>query len=357
MSRIEAGKVVIGDSLVIKDSLMKQREKQVSDKINDILSDAQLKANKILADAQDEANNIKVIALNNIQGELNEIKEQARLDGLEQGKQEIFAQFETQLNEKLEELTNFVDAAFVSKNEIIQSADREIIDIIMMISRKIFTDGLKLDDEYLLNYVRATIKSLKNKEQIKLIVNPEEVERLYNISEQLTAKIQELDNINIISDTNISPDCLVVESLKSRVYSNLNEELNEVENKLQKEYKTSEQTLEATIKQVDYKIEEAVEENTEDVSEQQSEEEETADITTTSEEVIDNMVEENQTEQSIENETDVTIETQAEETEQAVNNNNNDDDDGEFQPLILNEVKEIEVQEEIRPETQADDES
>jgi len=349
LSRIEAGKVIIGDSLVIKDSLMKQREKQVSDKINDILSDAQLKANKILADAQNEADNIKEIALNNIQGELNEIREQARLDGLEQGKQEIFAQFETQLNEKLQELTNFVDAAFVSKNEIIQSADREIIDIIMMISRKIFTDGLKLDEDYLLNYVHATIKALQNKEQIKLIVSPEEAERLYNISEQLTEKIQELKSINIVSDSNIAPDCLIVESLKSRVYSNLGEELNEVENQLKKEYQVNEQTLETTIEQVDYKVEEVPDENTENSDEEQNE---ATDSVTVNEEVVINEIEENQVVQPVEKEVIAPVEVQQDESEQVVNAESE-----EFQPLILNEVKEIEVQEEIRPEMQADDES
>lgn len=368
MSRIEADKVVIGDSLVIKDSLMKQRENQVTAKINDILADAQAKADKILAKAQSDADNIKEIALNGIKDELEQIRAQARLDGLEQGKQEIFAQFETQLSEKLQELTNFVDAAFVSKNEILQSADREIIDIIMMISRKIFTSGLKLDEDYLLNYVHSAVKSLRNKEQIKFIVNPQEAERLYNISEKLTEKINELEDISIITDSNIAPDCLIVESLKSRVYTNLDDELNEVETQLKKEYKLGEKTLEATIEQVEYTIEEDIDENAENPDENQDEE--VTDEVVTDVEVVEDKVAENENivQQPVETEVieDKSVETdilksaevetvtQADIQEQEVDKT---EDNEEFQPLILNEIKEVEVQEEIKPEMQVDDES
>jgi flagellar biosynthesis/type III secretory pathway protein FliH len=89
--------------------------------------------------------------------------------------------------------------------------------IILEISQKVCQTQVINNKHALLNLIINAIAQLKEKENVTIIINPEMVEKLYAISDEIKEKIHNLENIKIIEDNAVSPDGAIVESVGSRI--------------------------------------------------------------------------------------------------------------------------------------------
>ena len=116
------------------------------------------------------------------------------------------------------------------KKNIIDSASRDIVDLVSMIADKVCHE--KFDDEILYNITLDAIKQLNDKENITIIVNPLLVENINNLIENFRAEIPKLNTLKIIEDTSLSPDGVIVETLNSRLDSRISSQISEIARKM-----------------------------------------------------------------------------------------------------------------------------
>jgi flagellar biosynthesis/type III secretory pathway protein FliH len=90
---------------------------------------------------------------------------------------------------------------FEVKNNIIKSSYNDIISLVTEIAHKICGEAFKLEDNVLKEITLQAIKSLKDKETITIIVNPELAEKIYSVSDELKEKIFSLFKDKISSLT------------------------------------------------------------------------------------------------------------------------------------------------------------
>ena len=105
-----------------------------------------------------------------------------------------------------------------------------------MIAEKIIRHKLELKPELLLGIISAAIEQVKDKEDIKIIVNPALLHNLYEFTEGLRETVKGLKNLKIIEDRTIPKDGVIVESVESRIDARIETQIKEIMKNLMQEY-------------------------------------------------------------------------------------------------------------------------
>ncbi|MGN0018949.1 MAG: FliH/SctL family protein [Candidatus Gastranaerophilaceae bacterium] len=188
-------------------------------------------AKQILEQARIESEKIVELAKNTAESEANDIREQARKEGYEDGKNQGYQDGTASLEEKFKAIDTFAKCQFDLKHNIIKSAELDIIDLVIGIARKVCKKTLEDDIEVLKNITIDAINKLKDKESVTITINPNLANVIYSISDDLKNAIPKLNNIKIIEDSNVSDDGTIVETPLSRVDCRLITQIDQIAEK------------------------------------------------------------------------------------------------------------------------------
>jgi flagellar assembly protein FliH len=234
LTRINRNNIQLGDSFVvsIEDCGQKAKIQAALEKEQEIVFNAEQKAAEIVEQANLQAQQIIEMAEQEALSRVDEITQQAHNEGFEAGRQEGYANITQELQDKIIAVNDFAYSNFDIKNNIIKSAHLDIIRLVVEIAQKVCSSALELDDNILKELTLQAIKSLKNKEDIIIIVHPEMAQKIYAISDEFKEQIPQLSSIKIVEDSSVSPDGTIVESPMSRVDCRVKSQINEIADRL-----------------------------------------------------------------------------------------------------------------------------
>lgn len=234
MTRIKSNNVQLGGSFVvpIEQSAHSKKIQEALDKEKEIILQGEQKAQEIIENAYAQAQEIIENAKEEALSKVEEITTQAHQEGFEAGRQEGLENITNELQDKVIAINDFAKSNFEIKKNIIKSAHVDIINLVIEIAKKVCYQAIQLDENILQEITEKAIMSLKDKENITIIVNPQMAEKIYQISEQLNEKIPQLSSIKIIEDNGVSPDGTIVESPLSRIDSRVKSQISEIAEQL-----------------------------------------------------------------------------------------------------------------------------
>lgn len=234
MTRIKSGNIQLGDSFVvpIEESAHNAKVQAALEKEKEIILQGEQRAQEIIENANMQAQQIIEQARNEAFAQVDEIIQKAHDEGFEAGRQEGFNNITEELQDKITAVNDFAKSNFDIKNSIIKSAHLDIIRLVVEIAHKVCSKSLELNDNILKEITQNAIQSLKDKENITIIVSPQMAEKIYAISDELKERIPQLSTIKIIEDASVSPDGTIVESPLTRVDSRIKSQINEIADRL-----------------------------------------------------------------------------------------------------------------------------
>lgn len=215
-----------------------------------LIAEAQQKAQQVILEANVQAGEI-IEAANN---QARDILEDANKHGFEEGYRLGYESGYTEINDKLsaqvkgiEKLSN---AAFEIKQQVIASAEPEILELSVSIAEKIIREKLDLEPQIVLNIIRSAISALKDKEEVKILINPQLAEIVYGFTDELTQCIKGIKSIKVVEDRTVSPDGAIVESPDSRIDARLQTQIEEITRILMREAVENPSITEETVSTV-----------------------------------------------------------------------------------------------------------
>jgi flagellar assembly protein FliH len=234
LSRIKGHNIKLGNSFIvpIEQSSYNVKLQEALEKEKEIIFGAEKKVQEIIEQAQSQAQEIIETAKKQALSEVDKITAEAHQGGFNAGRQEGLENITQELQDKIINMNAFAKSEFEIKNNIIKSAHLDIVNLIIEIAQKVCSKSFELDDNILKEITQTAINSLKDKEHITIIVNPEMSAKIYSISDELKEKIPQLSSIKIIEDNSVSPDGTIVESALSRVDCRIKSQINEIADKL-----------------------------------------------------------------------------------------------------------------------------
>lgn len=234
----EKSEINLSDFTSQRDLLKKEIEKAQADlnEINSAVQELLQQKDTIIDDAKKAAEEIKAEAvlkaqeiLDEAQGEkelvLNEAKDLGQKQGFEVGYNEGLEKLKIDYDKQIKSLGYLANAAFDVKNEIIYSSETEILELALLIAQKIVNLKFEQDIDAFRNMTQTALSLLKEKENVKIVVNPKLMEYAAEVAPELAQNIDGLEQIKIVQDKTVSADGVVVESVDSRIDARISTQL------------------------------------------------------------------------------------------------------------------------------------
>jgi len=219
------------------------KEKEFKQKLDQMLAESQQQTASIIVEAENKAAQILEESQQEIKKKEEEIEslknlalEEARQEGFQKGYDEGYQKAYEAVHLKVINLEAIADSSFKLKKEIILSAEQEILQLSITIAEKILKQQLEIKPEMMIEIIRAAINELKEKDEIKIIINPALKEQLYNFSEELKTTIKGMKTIKIVEDKTIHPDSAIIESPESRIDARFESQIAEITREIMKTF-------------------------------------------------------------------------------------------------------------------------
>ena len=221
---IEQSKVTMSEAKV------KKILEDTDAKAQQIVDNAGNKSTIIVQTASNEATRMVEDARKKAQQEYDSVKDQAYQEGFEQGRADGLEQFKKDAEEGLKALETLASSTFDMKKNIIDSASRDIVELVSVIADKVC--HAKFNPQILYQITLDAIKLLNDKETITIIVSPELVNYIQKMVPNFRSSIQNLQTLKIMEDGSLSPDGVIVETPSVRLDSRISAQIGELTQKM-----------------------------------------------------------------------------------------------------------------------------
>ena len=238
-NRIVRKDVQFGESYIlpIEQSKVTQSEAKVQkimaetgEKAQQMVDAAGNKSTIIVQTASNEATRIIEDSRIKAQNEYDAIKQQAYNEGFEQGRQDGLKQFQEDAEEGLKALETLASSTFDMKKNIIDSASRDIVELVSAIADKVC--HVKFNPQVLYQITLDAIKLLNDKENITIIVSPKLVDQIQKMVPNFKSAIHNLQSVKVTEDYSLSPDGVIVETPTTRLDSRISSQIGELAQKM-----------------------------------------------------------------------------------------------------------------------------
>ena len=234
-NRIKGQEIQMGSNFVLpieqsqvtkSQAKIKQLLEETDAKAKQIISAADTKSGVIIQTANTEATRIIEDARKKAEEEYETVKNQAYQEGFQKGEQDGLKKFQEDSLENLKSLEVLASSSFDMKKNIIDSATRDIVDLVSAIADKVCHQ--KFDNEVLYKITLDAIKQLNDKENITIIVNPQLVDNINSLVPAFREEIPKLQTLKILEDVSLSSDGVIVETPSTRLDSRVSAQIGEI---------------------------------------------------------------------------------------------------------------------------------
>jgi len=198
----------------------------------DVLFEAKKKAEEIIKQAQEKADEL----LTKTKTELEEItkttQHKAYEKGFKEGKEEGIKAGEEVIKKSLAEIQNVLIEAKHKREEIMQINQEIIINLALMIAKKIIKAELITNKEMIFENLNQALKKVKDKEEIKVKVNPVHLQELGTRKEEFLRQVSGIERINFEEDKNIEPGGCIIETNLGIIDATISSQLEMIEDAL-----------------------------------------------------------------------------------------------------------------------------
>ena len=238
-NRIKGQEIQLGENYVLpieqsrvtmSQAKVQQILQETDEKAQQIVSAAENKSQIITQTANTEASRIIEDARKKAEAEYESIKQQAYQEGFQKGQEDGLEKFKNDAIKGLQALETLASSEFDLKKNIIDSATRDIVDLISVIADKVCHQTF--DNKVLQNITLDAIKQLNDKENIAIIVSPALVDNINELVPNFRKEIINLQSLKILEDNSLSPDGVIVETPNIRLDSRVSVQIAEIARKM-----------------------------------------------------------------------------------------------------------------------------
>ncbi len=199
-------------------------------KAQQIMANAESKSQVVIQAANTEAETIIENAKKKAEKEYEAIKNQAYEEGFKKGEQDGLYKFQKDAANGIKSLETLASSSFDIKKNIIDSASRDIVDLVIAIADKVC--HRTFDEKVLHDITLDAIKQLNDKENITIIVNPALVDNINHLASTFREEIPKLKTLKILEDNSLSADGVIIETPDTRLDSRISVQIAEIAEKM-----------------------------------------------------------------------------------------------------------------------------
>jgi flagellar assembly protein FliH len=205
-----------------------QEVKRKTDQAQSQKREAGDEAEKIVADARARAKQIENDSLAAFENERKEAEERGRLAGRETG----FAEGRDEVVRLVERTRTILERAQDKRAEILAETEQQIIDLVLLISRKVIKIISENQRNVVISNVVQALRKVKGRGNIIIKVNMMDIKLTTEHKKEFIDLVEGSKSVQIIEDSTIDPGGCVIETDFGEIDARISSQLAELEQKI-----------------------------------------------------------------------------------------------------------------------------
>ncbi|MBW1718876.1 MAG: hypothetical protein JRJ43_04830 [Deltaproteobacteria bacterium] len=132
----------------------------------------------------------------------------------------------------IESVTKLIKDLKILKDEFFENSEKEIIDLIFLIAKKVIHREVSTSREIIVSVLRDTVKNMSDREGVKIRLNPEDYHYIMEIGSDFLSKFCDIKNTLIEEDEEIRQGGAVIETHSGEIDARLDHQLDKVKETL-----------------------------------------------------------------------------------------------------------------------------
>jgi len=194
------------------------RDKRIAeDESERIKSEAELEADKIRQQAEDERD--RVFA-------------EARTAATEEGRDEGWKEGRAEAERLIERLHKVLDASIEKRQEIIDEAETQLIDLVLLVSRKVVKVISENQKNVVINNIVQALRKLKSRGDVAIRVNLADLDLTTEHIKDFMRMAENVKSITVLEDSSVDKGGAIIETDFGQIDARISSQLREIEEKI-----------------------------------------------------------------------------------------------------------------------------
>jgi flagellar assembly protein FliH len=215
---------------IIKDAQQAAFEevKRKTDEAQTIKQDAEAEAEKIIADAKVKAAEIENEIRQSLEGERKDAQDKGREEGKESG----FKDGKAEVERLIERTQVMLERAQDKRGEILAETEKEIIDLVLLIARKVIKVLSENQKGVVISNVIQALRKVKSKGNVTIRVNMDDLQLATEHKEEFIKLLEGVKSIQVVEDSSVDKGGCVIETDFGEIDARISSQLAELESKI-----------------------------------------------------------------------------------------------------------------------------
>jgi flagellar assembly protein FliH len=205
-----------------------QEVKRKTDEAAVIKQDAEIEAEKIINEAKDKAVEIENDVRQSLEGE----RKKAREEGHEEGRQEGYGEGKAEVERLVQRTQVMLERAQDKRGEILKETEQEIIDLVLLIARKVIKVISESQRNIIVSNVVQSLRKIKGKGSVIIRVNMLDLQLATDHKDEFIKLVEGANSIQIVEDSTVDPGGCIIETDFGEIDARISSQLAELENKI-----------------------------------------------------------------------------------------------------------------------------
>lgn len=158
-----------------------------------------------------------------------EIEHEAYLKGFEAGREVGFKKGQGEVRRLIDRLGTIVGKAIDIREEILAASEKQMVEMILIIARKVIKDEIIERKEIVLNNIREALKKIKDRDRVDIRVNFQDLELTTQHKDELIKLMESLRKVNIYEDSRVDRGGVIIETDVGAIDARISTQLKEIE--------------------------------------------------------------------------------------------------------------------------------
>ena len=193
-----------------------------------IRQDAEDEAQKILSDARAKATELEADIKSRVTQTEREAYERGHAEGHDKGYQEG----RTEVERLVERLHTILSKAIEKRNEIIEESETQIINLVLLIVKKVIKVISENQKNVVINNVVQALRKLKSRGDVVIRVNLADLELTSEHVKDFMKMVENVKSVTVLEDSSVDKGGCIIETDFGQIDARISSQLHEIEEKI-----------------------------------------------------------------------------------------------------------------------------
>ncbi len=160
---------------------------------------------------------------------VSEIEHEAYKKGYDSGREEGYKEGQAEVMRLIDRLGTVVSTAVDIRDDIIRSSEKLMVEMILMIARKVIKDEIVERREVVINNIKEAIRRVKDRDRIDIRVNFADLDMTTAHKDELIRMMESLKKVNIYEDSRVERGGCIIETDVGAIDARISTQLDAIE--------------------------------------------------------------------------------------------------------------------------------